>query len=103
MQSSTRRGSPMKPEATLSREVRESMLRVKARPDGNWLGKLAQRIVSHDPLGRSLGDWLRSQGTGPPHVQRIAFLEDGPEPEVRRITPLAIRGIRQRSQRDNKR
>lgn len=62
------------------------MLRVKANPDSDWLGRLARGIVEGDPKGRSFNDWLRAQGTGTPHVQRIAFLEDGAEPAMPRVT-----------------
>jgi hypothetical protein len=76
----------MKKLSPRSREEREWMLRWKANPDSDWLGRLARKIVKGDPKSRSFTDWLRAQGTGSPQVQRIAFLPDGPDPAVPRVT-----------------
>jgi len=76
----------MKNRSNATREEREWLLQRRAHPDSDWLGRLARKILADDPQGRSLTDWLRAQGTGPPHVQQLAFHIDEPEPAVPRVT-----------------
>lgn len=76
----------MSHESSSERSSREWILRRAAKPNSRWLRTLAQTILSADPERRSLKDWLRDQGTGPPHVQRIAFYENAPNPDLPRVT-----------------
>jgi hypothetical protein len=68
------------------RQDREWVLRWIANRDANWLGKLARNIVKNDPQVRSFANWLRAQGTGPPHIHELAYRLNDPDPKIPRVT-----------------